>query len=71
MGQRGRPPKAEPSETIVRSWALPKALYERLQEIAANEQRDTTKQVVKILQDFVDKYDRETEPGQISELLAA
>ena len=56
MASRGRP-KIDKSKAVTRSWKLPRDLYERLQQIAAQEQRDTTKQVVKVLEDFVDCYD--------------
>lgn len=64
MNQRGRP-KVDKSKSVTRSWKLPRELYERLQQIAEREQRDTTGQVVKVLQDFVDRYGKEDDKGQL------
>lgn len=64
MATRGRP-RVDKHQSVTRSWKIPRALYERLQAIAEREQRDTTGQVVKILQDFVDQYAAESDqPAQ-------
>lgn len=64
--KRGRP-TVDKSRDVTRSWKMPRTLYERLQVIAEKEQRDTTKQVVKILQDFADGYEKaEKSPGNIT-----
>ena len=50
-------PKVDPSQSVTRSWKLPRELYERLQAIAEREGRDTSGQVVKVLHDFVEQYE--------------
>jgi hypothetical protein len=65
MAQRGRPKKTDKPETVTRSLTFPAELYERVKEIASDEERDVTSQIVKALRDFVARYEKDKESGPL------
>lgn len=61
---RGRPKgSVNPDRTHKRTVAFPPDLYSRLADIADAEERDVTSQIVKVLRDFVARYEKEKASG--------
>ena len=62
--KRGRPKgTTNPDRAHKRTVAFPPDLYARLSEIADAEERDVTSQIVKVLRDFIARYEKGEEPG--------
>lgn len=64
MGDK-RPSRYKRSENLhVRTVGFPPDLYARIVEIAQREDRDVTSQIVRMLRESLDRYDKEKSPGQ-------